>query len=320
MIEIRDVLDKIKSLKPERYYTRQDGVKIPRYEEFFKGMMEYRANVSSSIVRTPEELVYKVGKRVNRVRNSLKRLKKHASIKINCKALDVGAGLGIESLALNYFLNADVIAVDMIVRHSDNYNKDKIRRWLKQAYDHFGWEWPTSASLEELYTKKSVRWVRSKAEDLQLPDNSMDLVFTLSALEHFESPDKAFKEIYRVLKPGGLLYAQWSNFYGVEGCHDPGLTDIPWAHALLPSNEYYPYLFDYRKDLGGIIDFDLQRLTLPEWKQLVSTLDWEILFWENINFTEEQLIPAFVIDDRPGNVSIEDLMVDDIAAILKKPL
>jgi SAM-dependent methyltransferase len=40
-------------------------------------------------------------------------------------------------------------------------------------------------------------------QDLSFPDETFDLVITQDVLEHVDSPDKAFSEIHRVLKPGG---------------------------------------------------------------------------------------------------------------------
>jgi arylsulfatase len=40
-------------------------------------------------------------------------------------------------------------------------------------------------------------------ERLTFPDNSFDLVITQDVFEHIMNPERAFKEIYRVLKPGG---------------------------------------------------------------------------------------------------------------------
>jgi len=40
-------------------------------------------------------------------------------------------------------------------------------------------------------------------QDLSFPDGMFDLVITQDVLEHVDNPEKAFSEIFRVLKPGG---------------------------------------------------------------------------------------------------------------------
>lgn len=42
-------------------------------------------------------------------------------------------------------------------------------------------------------------------QDLSFPPETFDLIITQDVLEHVECPEKAFSEIYRVLKPGGYL-------------------------------------------------------------------------------------------------------------------
>jgi len=42
-------------------------------------------------------------------------------------------------------------------------------------------------------------------EPLPYDDNSFDVVFSKSVLEHFYYPEKLVKEIYRIIKPGGLV-------------------------------------------------------------------------------------------------------------------
>ncbi|MFO7796128.1 MAG: class I SAM-dependent methyltransferase [Promethearchaeia archaeon] len=43
--------------------------------------------------------------------------------------------------------------------------------------------------------------------NLDFPDNSFDAYISMGVVEHFlEGPDKALKEAYRIIKPGGLLF------------------------------------------------------------------------------------------------------------------
>lgn len=58
-------------------------------------------------------------------------------------------------------------------------------------------------------------------EDIPSDDNQFDLIVTQEVLEHVEAPFTAMKEIYRVLKPGGLAYIQLPFVIGYHPCpHD----------------------------------------------------------------------------------------------------
>jgi len=44
--------------------------------------------------------------------------------------------------------------------------------------------------------------------DLPILDESIDLIFSSSVLEHVYNPERAVKEMFRVVKPGGYVYAE----------------------------------------------------------------------------------------------------------------
>ncbi|OGS37771.1 MAG: hypothetical protein A2293_14830 [Elusimicrobia bacterium RIFOXYB2_FULL_49_7] len=44
------------------------------------------------------------------------------------------------------------------------------------------------------------------ASSIPLPDNSVDLAFSIYVLEHIECPDRFIAEVKRVLKPGGVFW------------------------------------------------------------------------------------------------------------------
>jgi ubiquinone/menaquinone biosynthesis C-methylase UbiE len=62
---------------------------------------------------------------------------------------------------------------------------------------------------------------RMDAERLAFPDQSFDYVFSWGVLHHSASPEKAFAEVARVLKPGGsalmMVYNKSSARYWVKG-------------------------------------------------------------------------------------------------------
>ena len=64
------------------------------------------------------------------------------------------------------------------------------------------------------------RVVRATASALPLRDESCDLVLALDVLEHFEDDAFVLREVARVLKPGGLLFATVPAFDFLWGPHD----------------------------------------------------------------------------------------------------
>jgi ubiquinone/menaquinone biosynthesis C-methylase UbiE len=57
-------------------------------------------------------------------------------------------------------------------------------------------------------------FLNGDAENLPFPDNSFDLVYSFGVLHHTPGTEKAIREVYRCLKPGGqaiiMLYYKWS--------------------------------------------------------------------------------------------------------------
>jgi SAM-dependent methyltransferase len=108
--------------------------------------------------------------------------------------LDLGSGSGRDAYLLSYLVGpkGKVIGVDMTDeqlevarRHQDFHQK---------AFGH-----PTS----------NVTFVKGYIEDLKtagIADNSVDLVISNCVINLSPDKEKVFKEIFRVLKPGGELY------------------------------------------------------------------------------------------------------------------
>lgn len=67
--------------------------------------------------------------------------------------------------------------------------------------------------------------------NLPLPDNSVDAVICIALLEHVEEPQKAMKEIHRVLKPGGYLFVY-----------------VPFLYYYHPLPGYYGDFYRYTVD------------------------------------------------------------------------
>lgn len=94
-----------------------------------------------------------------------------------CKVLDIGCG---EGKIWQLLPNLDVTGLDILPK-----NLDKAKKYLKP--------------------------VKGRAENLPFQDNVFDLVVASEILEHLFLPEKALREIKRVLKPGGKAIITFPN-------------------------------------------------------------------------------------------------------------
>lgn len=59
--------------------------------------------------------------------------------------------------------------------------------------------------------RENVRFVKAKAEKLPFKDQTFDVALIVRTLHHLKKPEKAIKEISRILKPGGYLILEFAN-------------------------------------------------------------------------------------------------------------
>lgn len=57
-----------------------------------------------------------------------------------------------------------------------------------------------------LNENKNLKLLTNKGEAIELPNNSVDIIFSTNVLDHCDNPEKVIKECYRILKPGGYFY------------------------------------------------------------------------------------------------------------------
>jgi SAM-dependent methyltransferase len=87
------------------------------------------------------------------------------------------------------------------------------------------------------------RLLYMNAEQLEFPDQSFDLVISLSTFEHVGDVPRVLAEIKRVLKPGGSALITfepiWTCSYGHHLHHfGPTAAHMPdWAHLLWDANQ-----------------------------------------------------------------------------------
>ena len=106
-----------------------------------------------------------------------------------------------------------------------------------------------SAGLKHKENNINMHWVAASAENIPIPDNSFDRASIAFGLRNITNRDKALKEIFRILKPGGRFICL--EFSKVENDSLKKLYDT-WSFKFMPfigekitgNKEAYLYLVE----------------------------------------------------------------------------
>jgi SAM-dependent methyltransferase len=141
---------------------------------------------------------------------------------------------------------------------------------------------------------------RGDARAMPFQDAYFDAAVSVSAFEHIHGLGEALAEAYRVLKPGGSLYAHfgpiWSSPYGHHLGFANGHESVSYHSLVLPS---WCHLIDSREDvlrafvaLGVTEDLaersvsyvfdspEQNHLLFSDYRDLVNASDFEVLFFK----------------------------------------
>jgi ubiquinone/menaquinone biosynthesis C-methylase UbiE len=79
----------------------------------------------------------------------------------------------------------------------------------------------------------NCRFVQASSGVLPFPDRSFDAVFSTNTFEHVMDLDTAFAELFRVLRPGGVVLSRFGPlFFSPQGYHLYWACQVPYAHLL----------------------------------------------------------------------------------------
>lgn len=90
---------------------------------------------------------------------------------------------------------------------------------------------------------------------LPLEDNSVDAIICFAVLEHVEEPQKAVKEIYRVLKPGGFC-----------------MIYVPFLYYYHPMKGYYKDFYRFTYDGVKYLTKDFKEVEIQNVRGALSTV------------------------------------------------
>ncbi|MCX5709104.1 MAG: class I SAM-dependent methyltransferase, partial [Candidatus Omnitrophica bacterium] len=142
---------------------------------------------------------------------------------------------------------------------------DILEDLTRKGCDSFGVE--TNPPAVEACLKKGLKVSCTSLEEAHFPNDYFDTVILCHVIEHLPYPQEALKEIYRILKPGGLVLVYCPN----AGSYLAEFFGKYWQGWAVPLHLYH---FTGRtiKDLAGRAGFKISgiRTVTPEYLFLPS--------------------------------------------------
>jgi SAM-dependent methyltransferase len=120
----------------------------------------------------------------------------------------------------------------------------EVELWLKErphrvvAIDYFP-AFDAWSRIRGENTRGALDFLSADARRLPFGDNSFDIISSEALLEHVNPVEPCIQEMFRVVRPGGLVYAIFGPFfYTYGGAHYEGA----YEHLLQPPKDFYDFI------------------------------------------------------------------------------
>ena len=263
--------------------------------------------------------------------NKLKRLMSIHSVRISQEMdiLEIGAANGLATFQIaskqpQSVLGSDIVQYQInqsVIRKENQQTKELESNYRNKARKKVG-------ELFDKKTKGIVSFIEDDICNSRIESSSKDLIVSWDTLEHLNNPQKAFEEMFRILKPGGYTFHEYNPFFSFNGGHSLCTLDFMWGHVRLSSTDFQKYLKQFRPfeyDIAmRFYSENLNRMTVNQLKQYIEIAGFEqIMFFPNIyieNYFE--LNEKIFVECKNNYPSLEliDLVSPALYIGLKKPV
>lgn len=159
------------------------------------------------------------------------------------------------------------------------------------------------------------------AAEMQFDDSQYDFVFSYNAFEHFPKPDKVIAESLRVLKPGGLLYMEFSPLYmSSYGLHAYKSIPIPYCQHLFEESDMEKFIQEHKLDPVNFTTH-VNRWTIDQFRKLWNRHEGEmdtIEYLEIKNYFDLHLIWKYPFCFKSKTTNFNNFTVCGIKALFQK--
>lgn len=80
--------------------------------------------------------------------------------------------------------------------------------------------------LRQLGVRSNIEVVETSIEDLELPEESLDLIHTRNVLMHVDGADSVIADLVQALRPGGALLVEEADYFPLAGMTSQALFDV----------------------------------------------------------------------------------------------
>ncbi|MDD2553418.1 MAG: class I SAM-dependent methyltransferase [Desulfotomaculaceae bacterium] len=223
------------------------------------------------------------------------------------RILDVGCGNSLFAYAL---VQAGVSSYTGIDSNAEVFNPQN-DDWAKTIHSY-------RKTLIKKYPNL-ISYQMMSADDMQFQDETFDLAIAVTVTEHLPNPEETFKEIYRVLVPGGYFFFSHHNFYGWDG-HHQGPYNVNELEGELTDTQ--KTVLDWRH-LEADIEYENTYLNKIRWyklRELVSK-QFFIITWDTKYSYEQRGIARLtneILNKYSSKYTYEDLAVLENICLSKK--
>ncbi len=261
----------------------------------------------------------------------LERLMSIHSIEITQKMniLEIGASNGaatfqIASKQPHSVVGSDIVQYQInqsVTRKENQQTKELRNKYVNKVRNKVG----------SLFDKKITNIVSFIEDDIcnsKIQSNSKDLILSWDTLEHLNNPQKAFEEMFRILKPGGHTFHEYNPFFSFNGGHSLCTLDFMWGHVRLSSTDFEKYLKQYRpsehKLAMKFYKQNLNRMTLKQLNHYINISGFEkIVFFPYIYFENYFVLTEKIFTECKKNypsLELLDLVSPASYIGLRKPI
>jgi SAM-dependent methyltransferase len=162
----------------------------------------------------------------------------------------------------------------------------------------------------------------------QFDDETFDVIYSVSVLEHISDIAAAFGEMRRLLKPGGLMVHGWNPYFSPNGGHPWGLLDCPWGHLRIPMSDLDQYLDEMRPLEASLANpwvwntLD-RKTTLNRMQTRVMEAGFRLLLWDQVPDHPEilgDITPKLFVECQAQypDITLADITTRDAMMVARK--